>query len=132
MDSATRVQILWTRLFAFHIALIHLNPIILNPIILSPALSKLALACSPKAQEAGVQFQVESYQRLKKWYLIPPFWTFSVIRCRSRVKWSNPKKGVGPSPTSRCRSYWKGSLRVPLDWGRQLYLWVKSWADWTL
>ena len=38
------------------------------------------------------------------------------------VKWSNPEKGVAPSPTSRCCSYWKGSLLVTLDYGRQLYL----------
>ena len=35
---------------------------------------------------------------------------------------SNPGKGVAPSLTSRCSSYWKGSLLVALDYGRQLYL----------
>ena len=39
-----------------------------------------------------------------------------------RVKWVNPGKGVAPSPTLRCSSYWKGSLRVTLNYGRQLYL----------
>ena len=38
----------------------------------------------------------------------------------SRVKWSNPGKGVAPSPTPRCCSYWKGSLLVALDSGYQL------------
>ena len=28
---------------------------------------------------------------------------------------------VAPFPTPRCSSYWKGSLRVPLDYNRQLY-----------
>ena len=28
---------------------------------------------------------------------------------------------VAPSPTPRCSSYWKGSLLVALDYGRQLY-----------
>ena len=73
------------------------------------------------ARETGVQSQVESYQRLKKWYLIPPCLTLSIIRYVSRVKWSNPGKGVALSPTSQCSSYWKGSLRVALDYGRQLY-----------
>ena len=45
----------------------------------------------------------------------------SIIRYGSRVKWSNPGKGVAPSPTPRCRSYRKGNLRVTLDYGRQLY-----------
>ena len=51
------------------------------------------------AQETWVQFQVESYQRLKKWYLMRPYLTLSIIRYGSRVKWSNPGKGVAPSPT---------------------------------
>ena len=72
--------------------------------------------------ETKVQSWVESYQRLKKWYLIPPCLTLSIIRYGSRVKWSNPGKGVVPFPTLRCCNYWKGSLRVPLDYGCQLYL----------
>ena len=40
----------------------------------------------------------ESYQRLKRWYLIPPCLSLSIIRYRSRVKWSNSRKGVVPSP----------------------------------
>ena len=39
----------------------------------------------------------------------------------SRIKLSNPEKGVTPSPTPRCNCYWKGSLLVALDYGRQLY-----------
>ena len=65
------------------------------------------------AQETWVQSLVESYQRLKKWYLMPPCLTHSIIRYGSRVKWSNPGKGVVPSPTHRCCSYRKrafGSL----------------------
>ena len=59
---------------------------------------------SPIAQETRVQSQVESYLRLKKWYLMPPCLTLSIIRCRSRVKWSHPGKGVTPSPTLQCSS----------------------------
>ena len=72
-------------------------------------------------RETWVQSQVMSYQRLKKWYLILPCLTLSNIRYESRVKWSNPGKGVAPSPTFWCCSYWKGSLLVALDYGRQLY-----------
>ena len=50
-----------------------------------------------------------------------PCLTLSIKRYGSRVKWSNPGKGVAPSPTPRCSSYRKGSLRVTLDYGRQLY-----------
>ena len=56
-----------------------------------------------------------------RWYLIPPCLTLSNIKCVSMVKWSNPGKGVTPSPTSRCSSYWKGSLLVALNYGRQLF-----------
>ena len=58
----------------------------------------------------------------KKWYLMPPCLTLSIIRYGSRVKSSNPGKGVAPSPTPGVVSYRKGSLRVTLDYGRQLYL----------
>ena len=34
----------------------------------------------PLAQKTGVQSLVESYQRLKKWYLMPPYLTLSIIR----------------------------------------------------
>ena len=40
----------------------------------------------------------------------------------SRIKWSNPGKGVAPSSTPQCRSYWNGSLLVALDYScQQLY-----------
>ena len=38
-----------------------------------------------------------SYQRFKKWYLMPSCLTLSIIRYGSRVKWVNPEKGVEPS-----------------------------------
>ena len=53
-------------------------------------------------RETWVQSQVESYQRLKKWYLMPPYLTFCIIRYESMIKWSNPRNGVAPSPTPRC------------------------------
>ena len=74
------------------------------------------------AWETWVQSQIESYQRLKKWYLMPPCLTLSIIRYISRVKWVNPGKGVVPSPTLWCCSYRKGSLRVTHDYSCQLYL----------
>ena len=49
--------------------------------------------------EAWVQSQVESCQRFLKWYLILPCLTLSNIMYVSRVKWSNPGKGVAPSPS---------------------------------
>ena len=58
------------------------------------------LECLPMAWETWVQFQVESYQRLKKWYLMPPCLTLRIIRYGSRVKWSYPGKGVAPSPNT--------------------------------
>ena len=45
------------------------------------------------------------------------------MRYVSRVKRSNPRKGVVPSPTPWCSSYWKGSLRVTLSYSCQTYLW---------
>ena len=50
--------------------------------------------------------------------------TLSIIRYGSSVKWSNPGKGVAPSPKPLCNSYQKGRLRVTLDLGHRLYLLV--------
>ena len=88
------------------------------------------LECLPMTQETWVQFQVESYHRLKKWYLITPCLTLSIIRYRSRVKWSNPEKGVAPSPTPWCSGYWKGSLWVSLDYGHNIFLRLKNQMPW--
>ena len=46
------------------------------------------------------------------------------IRDVSKVKWSNPGKGVAPSPWSWFSSYWKGSLLVALDYGKQLTTYI--------
>ena len=70
------------------------------------------------ARETWVQSQIESYQRLKKWCLMLPCLTLSIIR---RIKWKNLSKGVAPSPRPWCSCYWKGSLRVTLAYDRQLY-----------
>ena len=42
--------------------------------------------------------------------------------CKVQIKgkWGNPGKEVAPSPKPCCGSYRKGSLRVTLDYGRQL------------
>ena len=78
--------------------------------------------CSPIVQETRVQSYAKSYQKHKKWYLMPPCLTLSSIRWGSRVKWSNPGNGVAPSSSPWCGSYWKGSLQVILDYSHQLYL----------
>ena len=41
------------------------------------------------------------------------------VRIKGKVEQS--REGVAPSPTPWCSSYRKGSLRVTLDYGRQLY-----------
>ena len=62
--------------------------------------------------ETWVQSKVESSQRLKKWYLMIPCLTLRIIRYGSRVKWSNPEKGIAPSPTPQYSSFWKQSLML--------------------
>ena len=42
-------------------------------------------------------------------------------KVRIKGKGAIQGKGVAPSPTSQCSSYWKGSLWVALDYGHQLY-----------
>ena len=59
-----------------------------------------------------------------KWYMMLPCLTLGIIRQGSRVKWSNPGTSVAPSPIPWCSSYRKGSLRVTLDNGHQLYIYI--------
>ena len=73
------------------------------------------------AQDTQVQSRVESYQRLKKWYLIPPWLTLKHYKVWIKGKVEQSRKGVVPSPTPWCSSYRKGSFRVTLDYGHQLY-----------
>ena len=44
------------------------------------------------------------------------------VRIKGKVEQS--REGVAPSPTPWCSSYRKGSLRVTLDYGRQLYFFL--------
>ena len=46
------------------------------------------------------------------------------VRIKSKVEQS--REGVAPSPTHWCSSYRKGSLRVTLDYGCQLYLYIHA------
>ena len=39
----------------------------------------------PMVWETRVQSQVESYQRFKRWYLMPPYLILSIIRYGSKV-----------------------------------------------
>ena len=55
-------------------------------------------------RDIGVKFHVDSYQSLKKWYLIPPCLILSIIRYISRVKGNNSGKGITPSTTHLCSS----------------------------
>ena len=43
-----------------------------------------------------------------------------LYKVRIKGKGSNPEKGVAPSRTHRCSSYWKKSLQAALDYGHKL------------
>ena len=42
--------------------------------------------------------------KTQKWHFLPPCLTLSIKRQESRVKWSNPWKGVAPLTTHRFSS----------------------------
>ena len=52
-------------------------------------------------------------------------------KVRIKGKVGNPGKGVAPSPTPRCSSYWKESLLVALDEGRQLYFYTQLYIKYS-
>ena len=49
------------------------------------------------------------------------------VRIKGKVEQFS--EGVAPSPTPWCRSYRKGSLRVTLDYGHQVYLLFTSFCE---
>ena len=61
----------------------------------------------------GVQSQVKSHQRLKKWYLIPPCLTLSIIKVyiKGKVEQSR-EKNCALTYTSAVANE-KGALRLP-------------------
>ena len=61
---------------------------------------------------------------LRKWYLIHPCLTFSIIRYVSGVKGSNPDKGGAPLLHVGLMVIWKGSIRVALDYRHQVYFYI--------
>ena len=76
-------------------------------------------------RETGVQYQVESYQRLKKMVLDIALLNAQhyKIWIKGKVEQSRERSNAFPAP--RCSRYWKGSLRLTLDWGRQLiYIYI--------
>ena len=101
----------------------HLEKAWINLFSSLPAPSK-GLECSPMARETWVQSQVESYQRLKKMVLDASLLSTQHYKVRIKGKVEQSRKGVAPSPTHWCSSYRKGSLRVTLDYGRQLYFFI--------
>ena len=54
--------------------------------------------------QPGFQFLIELYERLKKWYWMPSCLTLSIIRYESKVKLTNPRKGVVLSFTPQYNS----------------------------
>ena len=63
--------------------------------------------------ETEVQFQVESYQRLKKWYLMPPCLTLSIIRYGSRVSGAIQGKELHLTPYLSVVAIEKGAFGSP-------------------
>ena len=51
------------------------------------------------SRRPGFNLRSRHIKDFKKWYLIPTCLTLSNIRYVSRVKWSNPGKGVASSLT---------------------------------
>ena len=64
------------------------------------------LVCQPKARKTGVQSQVESYQRLKKWNLMPPCLTRWTDESKFEIFWSNRRicklRRVGERTATPC------------------------------
>ena len=70
--------------------------------------------CLPMAKETRVQSQVESYLRLKKWYLVPPCLTLSIIRYGSKLGGAIQGKELCPTLHLGVVVNEKGDFWLPL------------------
>ena len=77
--------------------------------------------CSPMARETWVQSPGRVIPKTQKMVLDVSLLNTQHYKVRIKGKVEKPREGVAPSPTPWCSSYRKGSLRVTLDYGRQLY-----------
>ena len=71
--------------------------------------------------ETGVQSQVKSDQRLKKWYLML---NIQHYKLRIKGKQNDPGKGLGPSIIFRCSNYWKVALGLLLTTAVNLLIYL--------
>ena len=101
--APNRVLFIWSNRAVWHLNSVQTNDLRLTELLeieqsyhLTGSLAQW-VECSPMVRERGVQSQVESYQRLKKWYLMPPCLTLGIMKYESMVQWSNPRKEVAPS-----------------------------------
>ena len=82
----------------------------------------VSLWCCRWQYNTMTRSQVESYQILKK-MVFDAFWLNTQhYKVRVKGKCSNSGKRIISSPTPQCSAYWKGSLRVTLDYSRPIYL----------
>ena len=77
---------------------------------------------SPMVRDTCVQSQVEVIPKTQKMVLDDSLLNTQHYKVRIKGKVEQSREGVAPSPTPWCSSYRKGSLRVTLDYGRQLLL----------
>ena len=79
----------------------------------------------PMVRKIGAQSQVWSYQRLKKWYLMLPCLTLSIIRCISRVTRAILGKNLCPTPHLGAVIIEKGAFRLPSTTvGQPIYIYI--------
>ena len=77
------------------------------------------------ARGTGLQYQVKSYQRRKKVYVIHSYLTLSIIKYVSWLKRNNPDKRAALLLNLGVVAIKKNFL-VTLDYGQQIYLYIMS------
>ena len=75
------------------------------------------------AREIEVQAQVESYQKLERKKKVLDSFLLNILYYNvvSKGKMDKAKKRSSALLIPRCSSYWKGILRVALDYGRLIH-----------
>ena len=80
--------------------------------------------CLPMARRLGFNPRL-SHTKDSKMVLDTSLLNTQHYKVQIKGKWSNPGKGVAPSPTPWCNSYWKASLWVAFNYSQPtLYIYI--------
>ena len=118
-ETIIEISFTWSNKFCFYIVIFFINDFLQILLKYSIGLAVRVFANGP-GDLGSIPGRV--IPKTQKMVLDASLLNTQHYKVRIKGKVEQSREGVAPSPTPWCSSYRKGSLRVTLDYGRQLYL----------